>query len=141
MKKHFLSFILLLMIISTSYSQAKKTVSKEKSTAPSEMDKAMEDAMKGMSEEEKAEMRNVMKDIMPDMAKKPGSDFASFSDNKKLVPARDPLRINSISKKAFTDAEININTVQLYSKLMAKIPAEEKTIITKVLCRQKADLL
>src|SRR4029079_3471270 len=117
MKKYLFSSILLLTIISTSFSQgAKKTATKEKSTAPSEMDKAMEDAMKGMSEEEKAEMRKVMKDVMPEMTNKPGSGLASFTDNKKLVPASDQLRINSISKKAFTDAEININTVQLYSK-------------------------
>src|SRR4051812_3246821 len=137
MKKIFLTSALLLVIASGSFSQAKKTGSKEKPPTQAEMDKVMEDAMNGMSAEEKAEMRNMMKDVMPEMTKKPGLDFGSFTDNKKLVPARDPLRINSISKKAFTDADININAAQLYAKLMAKIPADEKAIITKVLSQAK----
>jgi Tfp pilus assembly protein PilF len=115
----------------------KKTVLKEKVPPQSEANRMMEDAMKGMSEEEKAEMRKMMKEMMPEITKKPGSDAIPFTDNKKLVPAKDFNRINSISKKAFTDADINANTQLLYSKLMAKIPLSEKAITTRVLSQVK----
>jgi Flp pilus assembly protein TadD len=140
MKRILLAFVLLLSMSTPSQLLAqpvKKTVTKEKAPASSDMDKAMEDAMKGMSEEEKAEMRKMMKDVMPEISKKPGSDFGSFTDNKTLVPAKDQLRINSISKKAFTDADISANAALLYSKLMAKIPADEKAIITGILAQAK----
>src|SRR5947209_10829371 len=107
MKKHLLICILMLLIASNLFSQpTKKIVTKQKPPTQSEMDKSMEDAMKGMSEEDKVEMRKMMKDVMPDMVKKPGSDLASFTDNKTLAPVKDVQRINSISKKVFTDADI-----------------------------------
>ena len=109
----------------------------EKPPTPSEMDKAMEEAMKGMSPEEKAEMQKMMKTVMPDMEKKPGSDVVPFTDNKKLIPTKDVNRINSIPKKIFTDADVISNTAILYNKLMVKIPTSEKAIITSVLAKAK----
>ncbi len=132
MKKYLLVYTLLLIMVA-AFAQTKP---KPKEKSLSEMDKAMEDAMKGMSEEEKVEMRKMMKDMMPEMAKKPGSDV-SFTDNKKLIPLKDVKRINSISKKIFTDADVTANTSLLYSKLMAKISPSEKTIITNVLAKTK----
>ena len=134
MKKYLLFSVLVISVTSASFAQS---VAKEKTPSQPDINKMMEDAMKDMSEEEKAAMRNVMKDVMPDITKKPGSNVISFTDNKKLVPARDINRINSIPKKAFTDADINTNATLLYSKLMAKISVAEKTIITKVLSQAK----
>lgn len=128
------------MLISTAtvFAQpGKKLPAKNKPPAQSEMEKQMEDAMKDMSEEEKAEMRKMMKGVMPEMAKKSGSDVVAFTDNKKLVPVKDVARINTISKKIFTDADVATNTALLYNKLMAKIPASEKAIITSVLSKAK----
>lgn len=135
MKKYLLVSVLLLLMVN-AFSQT-RSKQKEKSPTQSEMDKLMEDEMKGMSEEEKAEMRKMMKVVMPEMAKKPGSDVVSFTDNKKLVPAKDVNRINSISKKIFNDADVSSNTTLLYNKLMAKIPASEKAIITSVITKAK----
>ncbi|MFL5739593.1 MAG: tetratricopeptide repeat protein [Flavisolibacter sp.] len=133
MKLYILTFLLLL-IASTSFSQPpKKTVAKEKPEASSKSDKAMEEAMKGMSEEDKAEMRKMVKEVMPDMMKETGPDPVSFTDNKSLVPSRDALRINNISKKTFTDADITTNAALLYTKLAVKIKADEKAIISRVL--------
>lgn len=137
MKKYLLASILLLAMGAAFAQPGKKPVAKEKPLTQSEMDKMMEDAMKGMSEEEKAEMRKMMKTVMPEMEKKPGSDVVPFTDNKKLVPAKDVNRINSIPKKLFSDADVSTNTALLYSKLMAKIPASEKAIITSVLAKAK----
>jgi tetratricopeptide (TPR) repeat protein len=110
---------------------------KQKPSAQAEMDKALEEAMKGMSEEEKAEMQKMMKDIMPELAKKPGPAISPFTDNKKLVPVKDLARISKIPKKLFTDADVTANAALLYSRLMAKIPASEKGIITNVMAKAK----
>lgn len=113
----------------------------KQNTGQAQMDKAMEEAMKGMSEEEKTEMRKMMKGIIPEMVKKPSSNVISFNDNKKLIPAKDMARIKSVFKKSFTDADIIGNAALLYSKLMAKIPAAEKVIITNVLTKAKTGSL
>lgn len=123
-----------LVLCEISFAQpGKKPIPKEKSPSQTEVTKMMEDAMKDMSEEEKTEMRKMMKNVMPEISKKPGSVAGTFTDNKMLVPAKDINRINSIPKKLFTEADINTNTSLLYSKLIAKIPVAEKSIITKVL--------
>src|SRR5690349_9772597 len=80
---------------------AKKTANKEQPPSQSDMNKMMEDAMKGMSEDEKAEMRKMMKDVMPTAASKPAASVASFTDNKVLVPQKDVNRISTILKKNF----------------------------------------
>src|SRR4030095_10737468 len=133
MKEYLLAMLFSFFTLAV-FSQPKPT---KKEKPLSEMDKAMEDAMKGMSEEEKTEMRKMMKDIMPEMEKKPVSSVVSFTDNKKLVPAKDVVRIKNISKKIFTDAELNANTTLLYNKLMAKIQPGEKKIITEVSSKAK----
>ncbi|MBS1633183.1 MAG: hypothetical protein JST10_11495 [Bacteroidetes bacterium] len=135
MKKYFL-LSLLVLFVTTVFSQ-NKPKQKEKTPVPSDMEKMMEAEMKGMSEEEKAEMLKMMKSIMPEMAKKPGSDVIQFTDNKKLVPVKDVTRINSITKKAFTEADVSANTALLYGKLMVKIPAQEKALVTTVTAKAK----
>lgn len=133
--KKFLLFSMFILMMSVAQAQT-KTKQNEK-PAQSQMEKAMEEAMKDMSEEEKTEMRKMMKEVMPEMAKKPGSDVISFADNKKLVPAKDVARISSLSRKPFTDADLTSNTALLYSKLIAKIPASEKAILSSVLDKAK----
>lgn len=137
MKIFFLTFSLIVATTVLIGQPGKKTVAKDKAPVQSEMDKTMEDAMKGMSEEEKTEMRKMMKNVMPGMEEKPVSDIASFTNNKTLIPPKDVARINSISKKIFSDADVIANTALLYNKLMAKIPSSEKTILTSVLAKAK----
>jgi tetratricopeptide (TPR) repeat protein len=114
-----------------------QTKPKEKPPTQSEIDKMMDDATKDMSDEEKAEMKKMMKGMMPEMTKKPGSVAVSFSDNRTLIPPKDINRINSIPRKIFTEADVTSNTALLYGKLIVKIPASEKAIITNVLSKAK----
>ncbi len=44
-------------------------------------------------------------------------------------------RINSISKKALSEADMVNHTAVLYDRLMTRIPSEEKTIVTDVLAK------
>ncbi len=69
MNKYFLTLILFLTM-GIAFAQTK---AKQEPTVPSDMNKAMEDAMKGMSDDEKAEMRQMLKSAMPDMGPKPNS--------------------------------------------------------------------
>src|SRR3954468_4908171 len=124
--------ICILFTCSLAAQPGKKKPVKEKAPTQSEMDKMMDEATKGMSAEDKADMKKMMGDMMPEISKKPGSSFTPFTDNKSLVPAKDQARINSIQKKAFTDADAAANANILYNKLMLKIPAAEKSIILKV---------
>lgn len=135
MKKCLLVFTLLLFIV-VVYGQTKPRPNQKQPTQ-SDIDKMMDDATKGMSEEDKASMKKMMNSVMPETTKKPASAIVSFTDNKKLIPAKDVNRINSIPKKIFTDADVNTNTALLYGKLMAKIPASEKAIITGVVEKSK----
>jgi len=128
------NILLLILMFSIGYAVAQtKPASRETKPSQSEIDKMMEDATKGMSAEEKAEIEKMMKGVMSEVGTKPGSTVIPFTDNKKLVPVKDLNRINRIPKKVFTDADVNTNTAFLYSKLMAKISAPEKAIITGVL--------
>ena len=86
----------------------------------------------GLTEAEKVEMKKMMKGVMPELSKKPGSDFTGFTDNRKLIPIKDPIRISSISKKINTNAEVTNVVTRLYGKLISKIPASEKEIINRV---------
>ena len=65
MKKYLLASILLLAMAMTFAQPGKKPAAKQKAPTQKEMDKMLEDEMKGMSEEEKTEMRKMMKDMMP----------------------------------------------------------------------------
>jgi tetratricopeptide (TPR) repeat protein len=135
MKKLLLLPVLVVLTL-TAFGQP-KPAQKEKVPTAAEMEKMLEAEMKGMSEQEKTQMRQMMKGIMPEVAKKPGSDVITFTDNKKLVPAKDVTRIQGISRKAFTDADVAANTAVLYGKLMAKMPPAEKTIATNVMAKAK----
>ncbi len=129
------------LMLTISQAQTKTKQNEKVKTAQSQIDKAMEAAMKDMSEEEKTEMRKMMKVVMPEMAKKPESDIISFTDNKKLVPAKDVSRISSLSGKPFTDDDVTANTALLYSKLIAKIPVSEKTILSGVMAKASSGSL
>jgi len=131
MKKTICSLFFALFLVAGLVAQTKP---KPKPPAQSEMDKLLEQAMKdeGLTEAEKVEMKKMMKGVMPELSKKPGSDFTGFTDNRKLIPIKDPIRISSISKKINTNAEVTNVVTRLYGKLISKIPASEKEIINRV---------
>lgn len=136
MKKTILLSVMLLLTIA-AFSQPKPK-QKEKPPTQKEMADMMKEMQEGMNAEDKKIMDQMMKGIMPEMTKKPGPGGIVFTDNKKLVPAKDIPRINSISKKAISDADIVANTALLYTRLMAKIPPAEKAIVTNVTSKAKS---
>lgn len=146
MKQIILAFLGLQLAIS-ALGQAKPTPKKPvttKTPSSSEMDRMMQEAMKGMSKEEQEEMKKMMKTVQPAMQQmiNTTADYPEFTDNLKLIPSRDQDRINSIGKKSFTPTEMQQNTQSLFAKLMVNAPADEKAIINQVLAKQKkADVI
>lgn len=143
-----LTLLLLLWALAPAISAQTKPAPKKPpvghTPSKSEMDRMMEEAMKGMSKEEQEEMKKMMKRVQPAMEKMVNTtaDYPEFTDNLELVPSRDQERINTIGKKSFSPAELQQNTLTLYNKLMVNAPADEKTIINQVLAKQKkADVL
>lgn len=130
--------VLFLLISSGVLAQTKP---KQKPPSQAEINKMMEDAMKsqGMTKEEQEEMKRVMKEVMPALTEKKTKTayYPAFTDNKQLIPKRDAARINTISKKAFTDADVTATSANLYNKLMQKATADEKAIISKVIAKEK----
>lgn len=133
-----ISFVLL-CYLSIAQTPKKPAKSQQKPPTQSEMDKMMEEAMKGMSPEEKAEMRKTMKEIMPALneTNTKTADYPEFSNNKLLLPAKDVVRINSISNKLLLQSDVVNATTILFNKVMANAPAAEKTIINKVIAKEK----
>ncbi|NRF40080.1 hypothetical protein [Pedobacter foliorum] len=139
MKPHLTLLFISILISVVSLAQPAK---KPKQTAAPNMDKMMQDAMKGMSNEEQAEMQKLMKGIMPTLTDKTAktADYADFNRNEELVPKRDMVRIATISKKRLTQADIATYAANLYAKLMAKGEAAENTLVKSVIAKaQKAN--
>ena len=135
MKKYLLALTMLLVMGAVFAQPGKKPV--QKKPTQSEMDKQMEEAMKGMSEEEKAEMRKMMKDVMPDLMEQNSkmADYPEFTSNKQLVPKKDIVRINAIPKKKLLQADMSTYAANLYNKLMTKGDAAEIAIVKKVIAQ------
>ena len=137
MKKYYLSLILLMAMATTFAQPAKKSSAKEKVPSPSEMDKAMEDAMKGMSEEEKAEMRIMMKSVMPAVQEHNSTiaEYPEFTSNKQLVPKKDAGRIAAISHKILLQADMAAYAATLFNKLITRGDAAEITLAKKIIAQ------
>ena len=101
------------------------------------MNKMMEDAMKGMSKEDQAEMKKVMEDMMPEMMQGNSkmANYPEFTSNKQLVPQKDVARINAIPKKKLTKADMSGYATNLYNKLMAKGNASEMAMVKKIIAQ------
>ncbi len=134
-KKYLLTLAVLFAATIVFAQPGKKPVQKQ--PAQSEMDKAMEEAMKGMSEEEKAEMQKMMKDVMPAMMESNSkmADYPEFASNKQLIPKKDLARINAIPKKKLTQADMGPYAANLYNKIMTKGDAAEIALVKSVIAR------
>ncbi len=119
-----------------SYSQTKP---KPRQNAQSEMEKQMAEAMKDMSPEEQAEMKKMMGNVMPELMQKNTTvaDYPAFTDNKMLIPKKETTYINSIPKKIFTKTDVTSTTSSLFGKLMLKAAPEEKSIINRIIAKEK----
>jgi tetratricopeptide (TPR) repeat protein/translation elongation factor P/translation initiation factor 5A len=129
-------FLSLFFIIGFTTAQTKPT-SNQKPPATSEMDKQMEDAMQGMSEEDKAEMQKMMKGMMPDMTQPQFrvAYYPEFNSNQQLVPKKDMARINALPKKKLSQADMSSYASNLYNKLLAKGDADEMVMAKKVIAQ------
>ncbi len=134
MKHYLIVPALFILSFGTAFSQPGKQPT-QKAPDQSEIDKMMEEAMKGMTEEEKAEMRKMMKNMAPSGTGQTGKTayYPEFTSNKQLVPKKDPARINSIAKKPLSQAEVGPYAGNLFNKIMGKGNAAEMAIVKKVI--------
>ncbi|MHB1196616.1 MAG: tetratricopeptide repeat protein [Lutibacter sp.] len=137
MKKYILVAVLLLLLEATFAQTKPKQKAVEKPPTQKEMNAAMEEAMKGMSEEEKAEMRKMMGNVMPALMEQNSkmADYPEFTSNKQLVPKKDLSGINAIPKKKLTQTDIGPYASNLYNKIMTKGDAAEIAIVKKVIAQ------
>ncbi len=128
---------LLLFLILTSSQVIAQPKPKEKQPSQNDMNKLMEDAMKGMSEEEKAEMKKMMGSVMPALMEQNSkmADYPEFTSNKQLVPKKDMARINAIPKKKLSQADIGPYAGNLYNKIMTKGDAAEMALVQSVVAK------
>ena len=135
MKKYLLMALLFGTI--TVAAQPNKKPAQKPTTSQPDMNKLLEEAMKneGMSKEEQEEMKKLMKDVMPALEKNNSTiaDYPQFTNNKELLPKRDPAKIVSMSKKTLTKAEIAGYANGLYNKLITKGDAAEIAIAKKMI--------
>lgn len=133
MKKYLLVFVLL-FVVASAFPQTGKTTT-EKPPSQSDIDKMMEEATKGMSAEEKAQMKKIMGGVMPELmqANSKTANYPAFTNNKQLVPPKDIVKINAMSKKLLKQADINGYVTNLYNKLMAKGNTTEMALAKKII--------
>ncbi len=137
MKQLFCFFFLAFLIAAQLPAQVKpKPNSQPKKT---DAEKMMEEMMKdsGMTDEEKEIMKDVFKGMSPDKTT-PSAAQADFTDNKSLIPAKDAARIRSINLRSLSDNEIATQANTMYSKLMAKAPSADKSLINTTLTKAKS---
>ena len=135
MKKLLFTSIFLLAVF-VAFTQTKpKQTSTEKQPKQAEMDKMMEDAMKGMSDEEKVEMKEMMKGVMPALTESNANtaSYPQFTKNKELVPKKDAVRINAVSKKKLTQADMPAYASGLYTKIMTKGEGDEIKLVKSII--------
>lgn len=132
--KKCLSLSVLLLIFINGFSHSKPN---PKAPNQNEVNKMMEAGMKGMSEAEKAEMRKMMKGLMPALQ---GNNnkvavYQEFTSNKELVPKKDAGRIAAMSKKKLVQADMAVYASTLFNKLMTKGNAAEIAIAKKIIAK------
>ena len=135
--KKLLFLSMFLFVLAAAFAQSKPKPKQKEKPSLSQMDKAMEDAMKDMSEEEKTEMRKMMKNVMPALTEQNSktADYPVFTSNKQLVPKKDVARINAVSKKKLIQADMSSYAANLYNKIMTKGDAAEIAIVKKIIAQ------
>ena len=140
MKKYFFT-LTILFAASIAFAQpgkkpaAKQKASPQKAPAQKEMDKMMEEEMKGMSEDEKTEMRKMMKTVMPSLQEHNDkiADYPEFTSNKQLVPKKDLARINFIPKKKLVQEDMAAYAATLFNKIITRGDAAEVALAKKII--------
>jgi Flp pilus assembly protein TadD len=135
--KQIITFFISLFIVAFTFAQPGK---KQKPPSQTDINKMMDDATKGMSPEEQAEMKKSLGGVMNDMMKQPQTmaNYPEFTDNKALIPKRDAARINALPKKKLLQADMGGYAGNLYNKIMTKGDAAEIAIVKKVIAQTPA---
>ncbi len=137
MKKNILILSLLFLSVNLFAQNPSSKAAKKGNPSVSEMQKQMEESMKDMDPEEKAEFQKMMKSIMPAMTEPSEAMFvyADFETNAQLVPKKDVARIAAIPKQEVTFATINNYASNLYAKIMARGEPQEIALIKSILTK------
>ncbi|MEB8344514.1 hypothetical protein OO010_00515 [Flavobacteriaceae bacterium KMM 6898] len=137
MYKNILKLSLLLLCVNIHAQKPITKVERTSNPSVSEMQKQMEEAMKDMDPDEKAEFQKMMKGMMPAMTEPAAAMFmyADFETNAQLVPKKDMARIAAIPKQKVTAATISTYASNLYAKIMAKGEPQEIALIKSVLTK------
>lgn len=135
--KQFLFFILFTFFGNFVFAQTKPKA-KEKLPAQSAIDKMMNNAMDGMSPEEKAQMKNMMGSVVNNVMTKgrTTASYPEFTSNKQLVPKKDIVRIANIPKKKLSQGDMNSYAGNLFNKIMTKGDAAEIAIVKKIIAEK-----
>lgn len=142
MKKYFFT-LTILFAASIAFAQpgkkpaAKQKASPQKAPSQKEIDKMMEDEMKGMSEDEKTEMRKMMKTVMPSLQEHNDkiADYPEFTSNKQLVPKKDLAGINSIPKKKLLQEDMAAYAATLFNKIITRGDVAEVALAKKIIAQ------
>ncbi|MDB5280610.1 MAG: hypothetical protein JWR61_5565 [Ferruginibacter sp.] len=133
MKKYLLPACMLLLVFQVSFAQPRpKAKSTKTQPGQPDMDRLMNDAMKDLSPEDKAEMKKMMGGIMPTLMNQNAktADYNDFSSNKQLLPKRDAAIV--LPKKKLSATEVAPYAGNLYTKLVTKGDPAEIAIIKSI---------
>ena len=137
MKKYLLTLAIVFAATTVFAQSGNKPIAKEKAPSQKEIDKMLDDEMKGMSEDDKAEMRKMMKDVMPSVPQ--GNNtmayYPEFTSNEQLVPKKNVARIAAMSKKKLVQTDMAAYASTLYNKLMTKGDAAEIALAKKIIAQ------
>ena len=139
MKKAILLLLVLTQAVLFIAAQPDKKPAPKPTNQP-DMNKMLEEAMKseGMSKEEMEEMKKMMKEVMPALneVNAKTADYPEFTNNRQLIPKKDPAKIAAFAKKVLTQPEIGAYANGLYAKMMAKADPAEMAMVKKVVATQ-----
>ena len=123
--------ILLLLCVFFAFAANAQKPTKQPSKA--EIDKMMNDATKGMSKEDAAMMKEMMKQQQGKPAAEQAVDLDEIlTNNKQLVPAKNGAKISAVKKK-YTTAEVSSTVNSMYTKLLAKGNAAQIAMAKKAM--------
>lgn len=137
MKKYLLLVVLLLSATIAFAQPAKKPKQTTPPAAMPNMDKMMQEAMKGMSKEEQEEMKKMMGSAMSKLTQSNNMpvNYPDFSSNSELVPKKNAVRIASIPMKKLAQTDMAGYTTNLFNKLITKGATAEITLAKSVIAK------
>jgi tetratricopeptide (TPR) repeat protein len=133
--KQFFFFVFFIFFGGFAFAQTKP---KPKPPTQSETDKMMNDAMKDMSPEDKAALKNMMGGVMTTMVG--GGHIMAFypeiTSNKALLPKKNIAGINNIPKIKLTQPGMGNYVAGLYNKILTRGETAEIAIVKKIITQK-----